>query len=70
MSPLRLIGPIFDKELRVSSRRARNYVMRTVYLVLLLISAHSIRPSYCHVKILTIYSLEQSMMKTVLHYSI
>ena len=37
LSPLRLIGPIFDKELRISSRRRRNYVLRTVYLVLLLI---------------------------------
>jgi ABC-type transport system involved in multi-copper enzyme maturation permease subunit len=37
LSPLRLIGPIFDKELRVSSRRQRNYVLRSVYLILLLI---------------------------------
>lgn len=28
-----LTGPIFDKELRVSSRRRRNYVLRFVYLV-------------------------------------
>jgi len=32
-----LTGPIFGKELRVSSRRRRNYVLRTVYLVLLLV---------------------------------
>lgn len=32
-----LTGPIFDKELRVSSRRRRNYVLRTVYLVMLTI---------------------------------
>lgn len=32
-----LTGPIFDKELRVSSRRRRNYVLRAVYLVLLTI---------------------------------
>jgi len=31
----RLTGPIFDKELRVSSRRKRNYVVRFVYLALL-----------------------------------
>lgn len=33
----RLTGPIFGKELRVSSRRRRNYVLRFVYLVLLLV---------------------------------
>ncbi len=31
-----LIGPILDKELRVSSRRQRNYVLRFAYLVLLM----------------------------------
>ena len=35
LSPLRLTGPIFDKELRVSSRRRRNYVLRFAYLALL-----------------------------------
>ncbi|MHC4155924.1 MAG: hypothetical protein ACYST6_13500 [Planctomycetota bacterium] len=30
-----LTGPIFDKELRISSRRKRNYVLRSAYLVLL-----------------------------------
>lgn len=30
-----LTGPIFDKELRVSSRRKRNYVLRFIYLALL-----------------------------------
>jgi len=30
-----LTGPIFDKELRVSSRRRRNYVLRFVYLAAL-----------------------------------
>ncbi len=30
-----LTGPIFDKELRVSSRRRRNYVLRSVYVALL-----------------------------------
>jgi len=30
-----LTGPIFDKELRVSSRRRRNYVLRTVYVAIL-----------------------------------
>ena len=30
-----LTGPIFDKELRVSSRRRKNYVLRSVYLALL-----------------------------------
>ncbi len=29
-----LTGPIFDKELRVSSRRRRNYVLRSAYLTL------------------------------------
>ncbi|MHC4501312.1 MAG: hypothetical protein ACYS21_19635 [Planctomycetota bacterium] len=32
-----LTGPIFDKELRVSSRRRRNYVLRSAYLLLLTI---------------------------------
>ena len=31
----RLAGPIFDKELRVSSRRRRNYALRSAYVVLL-----------------------------------
>jgi len=31
----RLTGPIFDKELRVSSRRKRNYVLRSAYILLL-----------------------------------
>ena len=30
-----LTGPIFDKELRVSSRRRRNYTLRLVYVILL-----------------------------------
>ena len=33
--PSWLTGPIFDKELRVSSRRRRNYVLRSVYVLLL-----------------------------------
>ena len=35
LNPVRLTGPLFDKELRVSSRRRRNYVLRFVYLGLL-----------------------------------
>ncbi len=31
--PVRLFGPIFDKELRVSSRRRRNYLLRFVYIL-------------------------------------
>jgi ABC-type transport system involved in multi-copper enzyme maturation permease subunit len=34
-SLLWLTGPIFDKELRVSSRRKRNYVLRSAYIALL-----------------------------------
>ncbi len=34
-NPSWLTGPIFDKELRVSSRRRRNYVLRSAYLVVL-----------------------------------
>ena len=30
-----LTGPIFGKELRISSRRCRNYIMRFLYLVIL-----------------------------------
>ena len=33
LSLSRLTGPIFQKELRVSSRRKRNYVLRSAYLV-------------------------------------
>jgi ABC-type transport system involved in multi-copper enzyme maturation permease subunit len=33
--PSWLTGPIFDKELRVSSRRRRNYVLRSAYLLVL-----------------------------------
>ncbi len=32
-----LTGPIFDKELRVSSRRRRNYVLRSAYLLVLVV---------------------------------
>ena len=33
--PARLVGPIFTKELRVSSRRRRNFVLRSAYLAAL-----------------------------------
>ncbi|MHC4628124.1 MAG: ABC transporter permease subunit, partial [Planctomycetota bacterium] len=35
LDPVRLIGPIFDKELRVSSRRRRNYFLRFAYVAVL-----------------------------------
>lgn len=35
LNPLRLAGPIFDKELRVASRRRRLYVLRFAYVVAL-----------------------------------
>ena len=35
LSPRWLVGPILDKEMRVSSRRLRNYVVRAAYLALL-----------------------------------
>jgi len=35
LSPGRLTGPIFDKELRVSSRRVRYYALRSSYLLLM-----------------------------------
>ena len=35
MNPAILTGPIFNKELRVSSRRRRNYILRFVYILLL-----------------------------------
>ena len=34
-TPVRLFGPIFDKELRVSSRRRRSYVLRCAYIATL-----------------------------------
>ena len=34
-NPARLFGPIFDKELRVSSRRKRNYFLRSGYVIIL-----------------------------------
>ena len=37
LRPLSLTGPIFGKELRVSSRRRRYYALRTVYLALLIL---------------------------------
>jgi len=40
--PVRLFGPIFDKELRVSSRRKRNYFLRFTYILLLSIFILSI----------------------------
>lgn len=35
LDPTRLAGPIFDKELRVSSRRRRNYSLRFFYVMVL-----------------------------------
>ena len=35
LTPAMITGPIFDKELRVSSRRLRNFLLRAVYLLLL-----------------------------------
>ena len=35
INPAWLTGPIFDKELRVSSRRRRSYVLRSAYIILL-----------------------------------
>lgn len=35
LNPLRLTGPLFGKELRVSSRRVRNYLLRFAYIVFL-----------------------------------
>jgi len=37
--PSWLTGPIFDKEMRVSSRRRRNYVLRSAYLLVLVFLA-------------------------------
>ena len=37
LNPSWLTGPIFDKELRISSRRKRNYVLRIAYLGILLL---------------------------------
>ncbi len=37
LSPLRLAGPILDKELRVTSRRRRLYVLRFAYVVALVL---------------------------------
>ena len=37
LNPFRLTGPLLDKELRVSSRRARNYLLRFAYVSLLTI---------------------------------
>ena len=37
LAPFWLTGPLFDKELRVSSRRKRNYILRFAYVVLLTI---------------------------------
>ena len=34
-NPVWLAGPIFDKELRISSRRKRNYYLRCCYIILL-----------------------------------
>ena len=36
LNPLRLAGPIFDKELRVASRRRRSYVLRCAYVGMLM----------------------------------
>ena len=38
LSPLRLAGPVFDKELRVASRRRRLYALRFAYAALLVLA--------------------------------
>ena len=40
--PVNFFGPVFDKELRVSSRRRRNYFVRSAYILLLCIFILSI----------------------------
>jgi ABC-2 type transport system permease protein len=37
LDPYLILGPLFDKELRVSSRRKRNYFLRFAYIILLMI---------------------------------
>lgn len=37
LNPMRLTGPILDKELRVTSRRKRSYLFRFIYIILLLL---------------------------------
>jgi len=37
INPVRLMGPVLDKEMRVSSRRKRTYLLRSLYLLLLLL---------------------------------
>jgi len=37
LNPLRLAGPMFDKELRVASRRRRLYILRFAYVVVLVL---------------------------------
>jgi ABC-2 type transport system permease protein len=56
-------GPIFDKELRVSSRRRRNYVLRFVYLVLLTIFLTAIWLDEVHYSGSSVYRISR-MAKT------
>jgi len=44
--PISLVGPIFDKELRVSARRRRNYLLRSAYIIALSVFVLSAWYSY------------------------
>ena len=66
--PSRLTGPIFDKELRVSSRRRRNYVLRAVYVILLTFFIASVWMSVVQFQGSTVYQKSRMALagKTVI----
>ncbi len=55
LSPSRLTGPIFDKELRISSRRKRNYLLRSAYVSLLAVFVAAVWLDQVPSNILVVY---------------
>lgn len=71
-SPARLTGPIFTKELRVASRRKRNYVLRLIYVGLMLLfvggvwAQYTMRSSYSQTNVIAEMSqMGKSVIMTV-----
>ena len=60
---LNAFGPIFSKELRVASRRKRNYVLRALYLtiltVIVVLSWYSVMDQYHYSKVNRVAQMSQ-----------
>jgi ABC-type transport system involved in multi-copper enzyme maturation permease subunit len=59
LNPLRVTGPIFDKELRTSSRHRRNFVLRLAYVILLTFFVAAVWADVVHYSYNTIFQKAQ-----------